>query len=360
MAAAADPARGGVGWPASPSPSARRSSPRRAPARGWRRPRARSRRAGREGYAPERRRAAAARRCSAARRSSRSSCSSSAPGRSRSPRRRARWPPARSWRAGASATAAQVERSVPDVAAAVADAISSGNSVRAALAGASGSLEGPPARELARVGAELELGASDRRGARGPAGAPALAARRRPRLGAAEPAGRRRRPRRADAAARARRRPRATGSPTTPAPPPPRRASPGCWSSRCPRAPGCSRSCSSPGFVSRVLSDPAGAILIALAAALQVAGFWAIRRLGRPEEGGRRRERRGDADARGAAPSERRRSAELLRGAELVPLAGIASCPRSRPGSRPLAERLQLAPRLARAAAPAVAHRSRR
>jgi tight adherence protein B len=53
-----------------------------------------------------------------------------------------------------------VERSVPDVAAAIADAISGGHSIRGALAAAPGSLEGPSSVELARVAADLELGAS--------------------------------------------------------------------------------------------------------------------------------------------------------------------------------------------------------
>ena len=39
-----------------------------------------------------------------------------------------------------------------------------------------------------------------------------------------------------------------------------------------------------PGFVDRVLSDPAATAMLILAAALQVAGFAAVRRLGRPEE----------------------------------------------------------------------------
>lgn len=53
-----------------------------------------------------------------------------------------------------------VERGVPAIAIALADAISAGRSVRAALVDAAAALEGPPGVELARVGAELELGAS--------------------------------------------------------------------------------------------------------------------------------------------------------------------------------------------------------
>lgn len=55
-----------------------------------------------------------------------------------------------------------VERAIPAVATAIADALSAGRSPRAAVAGAAGSLEGPAATELERVGRELELGASTR------------------------------------------------------------------------------------------------------------------------------------------------------------------------------------------------------
>ena len=53
-----------------------------------------------------------------------------------------------------------VERGLPQVATAVADALAGGRSVRAALAAAANSIEGPPAAELARLRADLELGAS--------------------------------------------------------------------------------------------------------------------------------------------------------------------------------------------------------
>ncbi len=179
----------------------------------------------------------------------------------------------------------QVERSVPEVAAAVADAISSGNSVRAALSSASGSLEGPPARELARVGAELEMGAptaealavlrSRLRSPRVDALVSALLSQQvaggdlaglMRRLGSAAAEG----DRVADDARVATAQARFTGLLVV----------------AMPAGAGLFAELLEPGFVSRVLSDPAGAILIALAAALQVAGFWAIRRLGRPEETG--------------------------------------------------------------------------
>src|SRR6185436_902080 len=55
-----------------------------------------------------------------------------------------------------------VERAIPDIAAAIGDAISGGRSIRGALTAASSSLEGPPAAELARVAADLELGSPTR------------------------------------------------------------------------------------------------------------------------------------------------------------------------------------------------------
>jgi tight adherence protein B len=53
-----------------------------------------------------------------------------------------------------------VEGGLPQIATALADALAGGRSVRAALASAAGSVEGPPAAELARLRADLELGAS--------------------------------------------------------------------------------------------------------------------------------------------------------------------------------------------------------
>jgi tight adherence protein B len=51
-----------------------------------------------------------------------------------------------------------VERALPDVATAVADSLTAGRSLRASLPAAASSLDGPPAVELARLGAELDLG----------------------------------------------------------------------------------------------------------------------------------------------------------------------------------------------------------
>src|SRR5204863_1614206 len=53
-----------------------------------------------------------------------------------------------------------VEGGLAEIAIATADALAAGRSVRAALEAAAGSLEGPPAVEMARVRADLELGAS--------------------------------------------------------------------------------------------------------------------------------------------------------------------------------------------------------
>ncbi len=52
-----------------------------------------------------------------------------------------------------------VERRMPEIATAVADALAAGRSVRGALAAAAASLEGPPAAEMARLAADLSLGA---------------------------------------------------------------------------------------------------------------------------------------------------------------------------------------------------------
>jgi tight adherence protein B len=55
---------------------------------------------------------------------------------------------------------AAVERSLPEVATAIADSLSAGRSLRASLPAAASYLDGPPAAELARLGAELDLGAA--------------------------------------------------------------------------------------------------------------------------------------------------------------------------------------------------------
>ena len=52
-----------------------------------------------------------------------------------------------------------VERSLPEMATAIADSLSAGRSLRASLAESISSLDGPGARELGRLAGELELGA---------------------------------------------------------------------------------------------------------------------------------------------------------------------------------------------------------
>ena len=81
-----------------------------------------------------------------------------------------RWPPA------GRVTGARSRRA-SRIATAVADALAGGGSVRAALASAAASVEGPPAAELARVRADLELGASTAEALGGAPGSPAVATR---------------------------------------------------------------------------------------------------------------------------------------------------------------------------------------
>jgi tight adherence protein B len=176
-----------------------------------------------------------------------------------------------------------VERAVPDVAAAVADAISGGHSVRGALAGARSSLEGPSATELARVGADLELGASTE---------DALVAMRRrlssPRVDAlamallsqqvagGDVAGLMRRL--GSAAAERDRVDDEARAATTQA------RFTGVLVVAMPAGAALFAELLEPGFISTVLSEPASAAMLVAAAALQVAGFASIRRLGRPAE----------------------------------------------------------------------------
>ncbi len=174
-----------------------------------------------------------------------------------------------------------VERSVPGIAAAIADAISGGRSVRGALAGTRSSLEGPAAAEMARVGAELELGAPTsealdglRRRLRSGrvdslctallsqqlAGGDVAGLMRR--LGAASAE----RDRVADEARAATTQARFTGVLVV----------------ALPAGATLFAELLEPGFVASVLAEPAATAMLLLAAALQAAGFAAIRRLGRP------------------------------------------------------------------------------
>jgi tight adherence protein B len=173
-----------------------------------------------------------------------------------------------------------VERSVPDVAAAIADAISGGHSVRGALAAVPGSLDGPSSAELARVGADLELGASTRealaamRGrlrseridslaaallSQQVAGGDVAALMRRIAAAAAE------RDRVADEARAATTQARFTGLLVV----------------ALPTGAALFAELLDPGFISRVVSEPTSAAMLIAAAGLQLLGFALIRRLGR-------------------------------------------------------------------------------
>lgn len=173
-----------------------------------------------------------------------------------------------------------VERAIPEIATAVADSLSAGRSLRASLPAAAASLDGPAAVELARLGAELELGAPTataveawRRAMRSPrvdAFAAALLSQRlvggdlagllrRFAEGAAE------RDRVAEDARAATAQARFTGLLVVAMP------SGGALFAELLQ----------PGFLAKVLTAPAAAVLLALAAVLQLAGFFAIRRFSR-------------------------------------------------------------------------------
>jgi tight adherence protein B len=173
-----------------------------------------------------------------------------------------------------------VERGLPQAATAVADALAAGRSVRAALGAAPGSLEGPPAAEMARVRAELELGLPTREALTGlqrrldsqrvdafsaallsqQLGGGDLAALLRRFAGAAAERDR------ADADARsATAQARFTGLLVV----------------AMPVGVALLAELLEPGFVAGLLSDPAAASILAGAAALQLVGFATIRKLSR-------------------------------------------------------------------------------
>lgn len=177
----------------------------------------------------------------------------------------------------------RVERALPDVAAAVADSLGAGRSLRAALPAATSSVDGPASVELARLAAELDLGAPTVDAVRGwqrrmrsprvDAFAAALLSQRRAggdlagllrrfADGAAE------RDRVADDARSATAQARFTGLLVVAMP------SGGAVFAELIR----------PGFLLDVLAAPAATMLLALAAALQVAGFVLIRRFARVAE----------------------------------------------------------------------------
>jgi len=177
----------------------------------------------------------------------------------------------------------RVERAIPEIASAIADAISGGHSIRGALAAAADSLDGPPAAELARVAADLELGSATREAlaamrsrlrservdslatallSQQVAGGDVAALMRRIAAAAAE------RERVADEARAATTQARFTGLLVV----------------ALPVGAALFAELLAPGFISRVLSEPASAALLVAAAGLQAAGFAVIRRLGRAPE----------------------------------------------------------------------------
>jgi tight adherence protein B len=178
---------------------------------------------------------------------------------------------------------AAVERALPEVATAVADSLSAGRSLRASLPAAAASLDGPPASELARLGAELDLGAATTetveawrrrmRSERVDAFAAALLSQRlaggdlagllrRFAAGAAE------RDRVAEDARSATAQARFTGLLVVAMP------SGGALFAELIQ----------PGFIAKLLGSPPAAVLLSLAAAFQLAGFVAIKRLSRVVE----------------------------------------------------------------------------
>lgn len=171
-----------------------------------------------------------------------------------------------------------VERALPEVALTVADSLTAGRSLRASLSAAAASLDGPVSVELARLGAELDLGAATgdviaawrRRmhSARVDALAAALLSQqltggdlagllRRFAEGAAE------RDRVAEDAKAATSQARFTGLLVV----------------AMPTGGALFAELLQPGFLAKVLSSPASALLLMLAALLQLAGFVTIRRL---------------------------------------------------------------------------------
>jgi tight adherence protein B len=173
---------------------------------------------------------------------------------------------------------AAVERALPAVAAAIADSLTAGRTLRASFPVAAGSLDGPPAVELARLAAELELGAPTsvaveawRRRMRSPRVDSFAAAVLSQRLSGGDLAGLLRRfaagaaeqDRVAEDARAATAQARFTGLLVV----------------AMPTGGALFAELLQPGFLLGVLRAPASAFLLALAAALQAAGFVAIKRL---------------------------------------------------------------------------------
>jgi tight adherence protein B len=170
-----------------------------------------------------------------------------------------------------------VERSLPEVATAIADSLSAGRSLRASLPAAVASLDGPPATELVRLAAELDLGASTvevirswrrrMRSERVDAFAAALLSQR---LAGGDLAGLLRRF--AAGAAERQRVAEDARSATAQA------RFTGLLVVAMPTGGALFAELLQPGFLATLLGSPPAAVLLAPAASLQIAGFFAIRR----------------------------------------------------------------------------------
>lgn len=171
-----------------------------------------------------------------------------------------------------------VERALPDVAMAVADSLTAGRSLRASLPAAADSLDGPPAVELTRLGAELDLGTPTeetidgwRRRMRSPRVDAFAAALLSQRLAGGDLAGLLRRF--AEGAAERDRVAEDARAATSQA------RFTGLLVVAMPTGGALFAELIQPGFIAKLLGSPAAAILLVLAAALQLAGFVAIRHL---------------------------------------------------------------------------------
>jgi tight adherence protein B len=173
-----------------------------------------------------------------------------------------------------------VERALPDVALAVADSLTAGRSLRASLPAAAASLDGPPAVELARLGADLQLGsptadaiAAWRGRMRSPRVDAFAAALLSQRLAGGDLAGLLRRF--AEGAAERDRVAEDARAATSQA------RFTGLLVVAMPSGGALFAELLQPGFLVKVLAAPASTVLLAMAAALQLVGFVAIRRLSR-------------------------------------------------------------------------------
>jgi len=170
-----------------------------------------------------------------------------------------------------------VERSLPEVATAIADSLSAGRSLRASLPAAVASLDGPAAIELSRLAAELDLGAPTVEAVQGwrrrmrseriDAFAAALLSQR---LAGGDLAGLLRRF--ADGAAERERVVEDARSATSQA------RFTGLLVVAMPTGGALFAELLQPGFLATLLGSPPAAVLLALAASLQIVGFFAIRR----------------------------------------------------------------------------------